>query len=122
MTAIYVLWLRQVKRYFRSRPRIIASLGQPMLFLLAFGFGFIHGFGFANALADLGLGRGDIVVPLLGFNLGVELGQLAVVVAVLPLLFVLRAQRSYATYWLPGASAAIAVVGIYWAVVRWPAI
>jgi ABC-2 type transport system permease protein len=40
MTAIYVLWLRQVKRYFRSRPRIIASLGQPMLFLLAFGFGF----------------------------------------------------------------------------------
>ncbi len=40
MTAIYVLWLRQVKRYSRSRPRIIASLGQPMLFLLAFGFGF----------------------------------------------------------------------------------
>ncbi len=40
MTAIYVLWLRQVKRYLRSRSRIIASLGQPMLFLLAFGFGF----------------------------------------------------------------------------------
>jgi ABC-2 type transport system permease protein len=40
MTAIYVLWLRQIKRYVRSRPRIIASLGQPMLFLLAFGFGF----------------------------------------------------------------------------------
>jgi ABC-2 type transport system permease protein len=40
MTAIYVLWLRQLKRYFRSRPRIIASLGQPILFLLAFGFGF----------------------------------------------------------------------------------
>jgi hypothetical protein len=89
---------------------------------LAFGFGFIHGFGFANALADLGLGRGDIVVPLLGFNLGVELGQLAVVAAVLPLLFVLRAQRAYATYWLPGASGAIALVGIYWAVLRWPAI
>src|ERR1700691_5570894 len=40
MTAIYVLWLRQLKRYVRSRPRIIASLGQPLLFLLAFGFGF----------------------------------------------------------------------------------
>jgi ABC-2 type transport system permease protein len=40
MTAIYVLWLRQVKRYLRSRSRIIASLGQPLLFLLAFGFGF----------------------------------------------------------------------------------
>ena len=40
MTAIYMLWLRQVKRYLRSRSRIVASLGQPLLFLLAFGFGF----------------------------------------------------------------------------------
>ena len=40
MSAIYILWLRQLKRYVRSRPRIIASLGQPLLFLLAFGFGF----------------------------------------------------------------------------------
>lgn len=40
MTAIYILWLRQIKRYLRSRSSIIASLGQPLLFLLAFGFGF----------------------------------------------------------------------------------
>ena len=40
MTAIYVLWLRQVKRFLRARSRIVASLGQPLLFLLAFGFGF----------------------------------------------------------------------------------
>ena len=40
MNAIYILWLRQVKRYVRSRPRIIAALGQPLLFLIAFGFGF----------------------------------------------------------------------------------
>lgn len=40
MTAIYMLWLRQLKRYFRSRSRIVASLGQPLLFLLALGFGF----------------------------------------------------------------------------------
>lgn len=40
MTAIYVLWLRQIKRYVRSRSRMVASLGQPLLFLLAFGFGF----------------------------------------------------------------------------------
>src|SRR6266545_5378669 len=37
---IYALWLRQIKRYFRSRSRIIGSLGQPLLFLLALGFGF----------------------------------------------------------------------------------
>ena len=40
MKVIYVLWIRQLKRYFRSRSRIIGSLGQPLLFLLALGFGF----------------------------------------------------------------------------------
>jgi ABC-2 type transport system permease protein len=39
MNSIYILWLRQLKRYFRSRSRIIGSLGQPILFLIAFGFG-----------------------------------------------------------------------------------
>jgi ABC-2 type transport system permease protein len=40
MNVVYILWLRQLKRYLRSKPRIIGSLGQPLLFLLAFGFGF----------------------------------------------------------------------------------
>ena len=40
MSTIYILWLRQLKRYVRSRSRIIGSLGQPLLFLLVFGFGF----------------------------------------------------------------------------------
>lgn len=40
MNVIYIMWLRQLKRYFRSRARIIGSLGQPILFLLAMGFGF----------------------------------------------------------------------------------
>lgn len=40
MSTIYILWLRQLKRYFRSRARIVGSLGQPILFLLALGFGF----------------------------------------------------------------------------------
>jgi ABC-2 type transport system permease protein len=40
MSAIYILWLRQLKRYLRSRARVIGSLGQPLLFLLALGFGF----------------------------------------------------------------------------------
>ena len=40
MSTIYILWLRQVKKYFRSKTRIIGSLGQPLLFLLALGFGF----------------------------------------------------------------------------------
>jgi ABC-2 type transport system permease protein len=40
MNTVYILWLRQIKKYFRSRSRVIGSLGQPILFLLAFGFGF----------------------------------------------------------------------------------
>ena len=40
MAAIYILWLRQLKRYVRSRARIIGSVGQPLLFLIALGFGF----------------------------------------------------------------------------------
>lgn len=40
MNAVYILWLRQVKRYLRSRARIVGSLGQPLLFLFALGFGF----------------------------------------------------------------------------------
>ena len=40
MKTIYILWLRQLKRYFRSKSRIVGSLGQPLLFLLAMGFGF----------------------------------------------------------------------------------
>src|SRR5499427_1104159 len=40
MSAIYILWLRGIKRYIRSKPRIVASLGQPLLFLVALGFGF----------------------------------------------------------------------------------
>jgi ABC-2 type transport system permease protein len=40
MAAVYILWLRQIKRYFRSRARMIGSLGQPLLFLVALGFGF----------------------------------------------------------------------------------
>ena len=40
MNVVYILWLRQLKRYFRARARIIGSLGQPLLFLIALGFGF----------------------------------------------------------------------------------
>ena len=40
MMTIYILWLRQIKRYFRNRARILGSLGQPILFLVALGFGF----------------------------------------------------------------------------------
>ncbi|MDP3225089.1 MAG: HupE/UreJ family protein, partial [Rubrivivax sp.] len=62
---------------------------------VAFVFGLIHGFGFASVLADLGLPQGVLALALLGFNIGVELGQLAIVAVFLPLAFVLRRTQLY---------------------------
>jgi hypothetical protein len=80
----------------------------------AFLFGLVHGFGFAGVLADLGLPRGALAASLSGFNLGVELGQLAIVAVVLPPAFALRATRAYRRVLLPAGSLAIAVVAFVW--------
>jgi hypothetical protein len=85
--------------------------------LVTFFFGLIHGFGFASVLSETALPPGDVVVPLLAFNLGVEAGQLAVVVVVVPLLAVaLRSSAGRAVKL--GLSALIAIAGAMWAVER----
>ncbi|GAB2619352.1 HupE/UreJ family protein [Novilysobacter erysipheiresistens] len=84
------------------------------LWLVGFVFGLIHGFGFAGALSELGLPDGARLWSLLGFNLGVEIGQVAVVCALLPLLFVLRHRRWYAAVVMPAVSLGIAVMAAYW--------
>ncbi|WP_265949853.1 HupE/UreJ family protein [Dechloromonas sp. A34] len=63
--------------------------------VVAFGFGLIHGFGFASVLSELGLPADSLVLSLVGFNLGVEVGQLAIVAGFLPLAFVLRHSAFY---------------------------
>ena len=63
--------------------------------LVAFGFGLIHGFGFASVLAELGLPADALVLSLLGFNAGVEVGQMAIVAGFLPIAFLLRNTRFY---------------------------
>ena len=88
------------------------------LWLVAFGFGLVHGFGFASVLADLGLPRDALVLALLGFNLGVELGQLAIVVLFLPLAFALRRTRFYRRWLMVGGSVVIALLGAAWLVER----
>ncbi len=84
------------------------------LWLMAFGFGLIHGFGFAGVLADLGLPADALAIALLGFNLGVELGQLAIVAALLPPLYLLRNAQLYARLALPAGSVAAAQFGSIW--------
>lgn len=86
--------------------------------LAAFGFGLLHGFGFAGALAELGLPSGSLALSLAGFNLGVEAGQLAVVAAFLPVAFLLRERRGYLRYLLAGGSTAIAGIALVWFVER----
>ena len=83
--------------------------------LAAFGFGLVHGFGFASVLTGLELPPGPgRALPLLGFNLGVELGQLGVVALVLPPLFLLRTTTFYRRAVLAGGSALIAVIAATW--------
>jgi len=85
---------------------------------VAFGFGLIHGFGFASVLADLGLPRDALLLALVGFNVGVELGQLAIIAAFLPLAFALRDRWIYRRVVFVGGSAAIALVAALWLVER----
>ncbi|HEX4419106.1 MAG TPA: HupE/UreJ family protein [Kofleriaceae bacterium] len=89
-------------------------------FVLTFGFGLVHGLGFASVLQEL-LPPDHVIAPLLGFNLGVELGQLVIVVIALPLLWLaareLGAER-YRRRVLPALSAVIAVVALKWLIER----
>jgi hypothetical protein len=77
-------------------------------------FGLVHGVGFAGPLKDLGLRGAELVLPLLGFNLGVELGQLAVVALLLPLALALRGRTAYRRWIVPGGSSAIAALATLW--------
>ncbi len=85
---------------------------------LAFVFGLIHGFGFANVLLDLALPAQQLALALGGFNVGVELGQLAIVLAFLPVAWLLRHTAFYRWVLVAGGSLTIAVIGSVWLVER----
>jgi hypothetical protein len=78
----------------------------------------VHGFGFASVLADLGLPQGALVLALVGFNLGVEAGQLAIVALFLPLAYALRRTWLYRRVIFVGGSALIALLAAVWLVER----
>jgi hypothetical protein len=85
---------------------------------VAFLLGLIHGFGFAASLGDLGLSGRDALAALLGFNLGVELGQCAVVALFVPLAFLLRKTTLYRGPALVGGSVGIVGVAFVWLLER----
>jgi hydrogenase/urease accessory protein HupE len=87
--------------------------------LVTFFFGLIHGLGFSSALKGANLQGGQVLLPLLSFNLGVESGQVMIVALVFPLLqFFERLMRGRYLYLKRGALVVIAVVGIFWMVQR----
>ena len=120
-------WVTPASRWVESSIAasvLVAALNnvQPLvvrrLWTVGFGFGLVHGFGFAGALTEIGLPRHARLASLLGFNLGVEFGQLLVVAAVLPLLFALRRPRWYARVAMPLGSLAIAALAADWLLQR----
>ncbi|MDO9436932.1 HupE/UreJ family protein [Hydrogenophaga sp.] len=85
---------------------------------LAFAFGLVHGFGFANVLVDLALPTQQLALALGGFNVGVEVGQLAIVLGFLPVAWLLRHTAFYRWVVVAGGSIAIALVASVWLVQR----
>ncbi len=92
-----------------------ATLTRRLPWAVAFGFGLLHGFGFAGALREIGLPEGEVPAALVSFNLGVEAGQLLVIAAVLALR---HAVQRFSPQAEPPAvrlaAYAIGITGSYW--------
>ena len=86
--------------------------------VVTFFFGLIHGFGFAGVLAELNLPTSAFAWALLQFNVGLELGQLLIVVCVTTLLFLLRQRPHYRSWVIRGGSLAAILVGVLWLIER----
>ena len=88
--------------------------------LVTFVFGLVHGLGLATALQDLGVGGLGVqaAIPLLSFNLGVELAQIAMAAVVLPLVWKLQQRPAFTLKHVPAVSLLITFAGVYWFVAR----
>jgi HupE / UreJ protein len=86
--------------------------------LVIFGFGLLHGLGFASVLTELGLPRDQFVTALVAFNLGVEAGQLAVITLAFLAVGVFFNRSWYRSRIVQPASLCIAIIGIYWTIQR----
>ena len=84
--------------------------------LVTFGFGLVHGLGFASTLRELGIGGlgAQAAIPLLSFNLGVELAQIGIAALVLPLVWRLEQHPTFTSKQVPALSLLITLAGLYW--------
>jgi hydrogenase/urease accessory protein HupE len=88
--------------------------------LVTFGFGLIHGLGFASILRELGIGAMGVqgAIPLLSFNLGVELAQISIAALILPLVWKLQQRPAFMLKHVPALSLLITLAGLYWLLAR----
>lgn len=103
-----------------SEQRVAPKPAARARWLMVFGFGLIHGFGFAGALMDLGFGSSpaEVALSLLSFNAGVEAGQLATAAALLPVVWMMRTRPRLEARLLPACSLLIAMAGGWWLIHR----
>jgi len=118
LIAASIAWVG-LENLLREQPRTprLASLARGSArWMVVFGFGLIHGFGFADALIELGFGTSiaDVATALISFNGGVEIGQLAAAAAMLPLVWLLRSQPAWHARFAPACSLLIVMAGGYW--------
>ncbi|WP_200915031.1 HupE/UreJ family protein [Jeongeupia sp. HS-3] len=130
-TAAHAITLTLATLHLISLPGVVVEIGiavtilltalnnlypvvQRRLWLVAFVFGLIHGFGFANVLTDMALSSTHLAAALAGFNLGVECGQLGLVLLLLPVLYLYRQERGFKQVLLYGGSAAICAFAVVW--------
>ena len=85
--------------------------------IIAFVFGLFHGFGFASVMADLGLSNDYMAYTILGFNVGVEFGQVLIILAIFPLLFLIRKWKYYGHFVFWG-SAFLILISMQWVIER----
>jgi hydrogenase/urease accessory protein HupE len=88
--------------------------------MLAFGFGLVHGCGFASVLREMGIGQAGsgVATPLVSFNVGVEIGQMSIAALILPLIWKWNQRPAYQIRFAPACSVLIALAGAYWLLER----
>jgi hypothetical protein len=97
---------------------ILVPVFRGRIGVVVFVFGLFHGFGFASVLSEMGIAPKFLALSLIGFNVGVELGQAAIVTLAFPILFLLRSTVLYTRLTLRPAAAALILVSLYWFVER----
>jgi hypothetical protein len=111
-----------VENLMRSSPQITPQFTPQFTLMrgsVVFAFGLLHGLGFASVLADFGLPDKAFLASLISFNIGVEIGQLIIVIPLFVLLrYILAEQKYYKIIFQIPVSVLIALTGIYWALER----